>query len=131
MVNINIEDCAKQTENHFELTLVAARRARQISNGSPVEFDSNISKKDKPGIVALYEIAHGKIDLNEIKEEMIKSFRRVSEIEEMESFEEEIEFDAFEEQKTVSAPATQEELQEDELNIVDSIDEEESLEEDK
>ena len=60
MARITIEDCLKQSvENQFELVLVAAKRARRLANGADalVEWQN-----DKPTVVALREIAEGKID---------------------------------------------------------------------
>lgn len=58
MARITIEDCTKQIDNHFELTLVASFRARQLSNNAtPLIEDSD----DKPTVIALREIAAGKI----------------------------------------------------------------------
>jgi len=56
MARVTVEDCLENVENRFELVLVAARRARNISMGSeamvPIE-------NDKPTVVALREIALG------------------------------------------------------------------------
>lgn len=58
MARITVEDCLKQIPNRFQMTLAAAHRARQIANGATplVEVD-----KDKPTVVALREMAAGKI----------------------------------------------------------------------
>lgn len=54
MARVTIEDCLENVENRFELVLLAARRARQISEGADalVEIDN-----DKPTVLALREIA--------------------------------------------------------------------------
>ena len=60
MARITIEDCLKQgVENQFELVLVAAKRARRLANGADALVDW---QNDKPTVVALREIADGKID---------------------------------------------------------------------
>jgi DNA-directed RNA polymerase subunit omega len=56
MARITVEECLAQIPNRFELTLAAAYRARQLSNGS-----SQLNSKDKPTIVALREISEGKV----------------------------------------------------------------------
>ena len=66
MARITVEDCIEKIGNRFELVLLATKRARQITRGSTplVEIDN-----DKPTVIALREIATGKIDpaiLNEI-----------------------------------------------------------------
>lgn len=56
MARITIEDCLEHVENNFELVLVAAKRARDISNGAqPLIAEEG----DKPTVVALREIAEG------------------------------------------------------------------------
>ena len=61
MARITIEDCIKQIDNHFELTLIASFRARQLSNNAASLVDVY---DDKPTVTALREIACGKIDKN-------------------------------------------------------------------
>jgi len=60
MARISVDDCLKYVPNRFQLTLVATYRARQITLGSSpqVEYD-----KDKPTVIALREIAAGKVGL--------------------------------------------------------------------
>lgn len=54
MARITVEDCLENVENRFELVLLAARRARQISKGAdPLVEEDN----DKPTVIALREIA--------------------------------------------------------------------------
>ena len=60
MARITIEDCMHPgVENQFELVLIAAKRARRLANGADalVEWEN-----DKPTVVALREIAEGKIN---------------------------------------------------------------------
>ena len=65
MARVTVEDCLDYVDNRFELVLLASRRARQISQGKepmvPLE-------NDKPTVVALREIAEGKIT-NEVMDE--------------------------------------------------------------
>ena len=64
MARISVDDCLKHIPNRFQLTLVATYRARQITLGSTpqVAFD-----KDKPTVIALREIAAGKVGLEMLK----------------------------------------------------------------
>jgi len=67
MARITVEDCLEHVDNRFNLVLVAAKRARQISNGKePLVAWEN----DKPTVVALREIAEGKIDQYKIFEDV-------------------------------------------------------------
>lgn len=61
MARITVDDCLEKIPNRFQLTLAAAYRARQISNGS--EALVNFVEKDKPCVIALREIAAGKVGL--------------------------------------------------------------------
>jgi DNA-directed RNA polymerase subunit omega len=63
MARITIEDCLKQIPNRFQLTLSATYRARQLLQGHTPKVDS----KDKPTVIALREIASGKVGLEMLK----------------------------------------------------------------
>jgi DNA-directed RNA polymerase subunit omega len=58
MARLTVEDCLPYVDNRFQLVLVASKRARQIAMGGqplvPIE-------NDKPTVLALREIAEGKI----------------------------------------------------------------------
>ena len=60
MARITIDDVLKRIPNRFELTLAATYRARQLASGATPQVDPN---KDKPTVIALREIASGKIGL--------------------------------------------------------------------
>lgn len=58
MARVTVEDCLGNVENRFQLVLVATRRARQIMLGStPLVPEQG----DKPVLIALREIAAGKV----------------------------------------------------------------------
>lgn len=61
MARVTIEDCLNKIPNTFDLIRVAAKRARQIANGSPILVED---EKDKPAVIALREIAAGVVGLN-------------------------------------------------------------------
>ncbi len=58
MARITVEDCLKRIPNRFRLVNIAAKRVRQIREGS--EYLVN-SPKNEDIVVALREIAAGKI----------------------------------------------------------------------
>ncbi len=62
MARITIEDCLKRTPNRFVLVNMTAKRVRQIREGS--EYLVN-SAKNEDIVVALREIAAGKVTLRE------------------------------------------------------------------
>lgn len=66
MARITVEDCVEKIGNRFELVLVATKRARQIARGSaPLVEEEN----DKATVLALREIADGKIDASIMDQE--------------------------------------------------------------
>lgn len=58
MARITVEDCLKKVENRFKLVHMAARRVRQIREGSEYLVSS---PKNEDIVVALREIAAGKV----------------------------------------------------------------------
>ncbi|MHB8353647.1 MAG: DNA-directed RNA polymerase subunit omega [Burkholderiales bacterium] len=60
MARITVDDALHSIHNRFELTLAATYRARQIASGSTPLVEPN---KDKPTVIALREIAAGKIGM--------------------------------------------------------------------
>ena len=58
MARITVDDCMKLIPNRFELTLAATYRARQLTNGATPLVEPD---KDKATVIALREIAAGKI----------------------------------------------------------------------
>lgn len=67
MARITVEDCLENVENRFQLVLVAAKRARQLSAGS----DPCVAKEnDKPTVLALREIAGGFVTNSILDEEV-------------------------------------------------------------
>jgi DNA-directed RNA polymerase subunit omega len=63
MARITVEDCLKRIPNRFQLTLAATYRARQITIGSSPQIEIDKSDRDKPTVIALREIAAGKVGL--------------------------------------------------------------------
>ena len=60
MARITVDDCLDQIPNRFQLTLVAAYRARQLHHGSEPLINVQ-GLRDKPTVLALREIAAGKV----------------------------------------------------------------------
>lgn len=66
MARVTVEDCLENVDNRFELVLLATKRARQLANGrEPLVPWEN----DKPTVVALREIAEGKVDAGMVEQE--------------------------------------------------------------
>ena len=65
MARITVEDCLQSVDNRFELVLMATKRARQLAKGAESVIDP---EQDKPTVVALREIAAGKVSMKMIDE---------------------------------------------------------------
>ncbi|WP_440996400.1 DNA-directed RNA polymerase subunit omega [Arhodomonas sp. SL1] len=59
MARVTVEDCLEHVDNRFDLVLLATRRARQLERGKQPLVDWS---NDKPGVVALREIAEDRIN---------------------------------------------------------------------
>jgi DNA-directed RNA polymerase subunit omega len=81
MARVTVEDCVDKVENRFELVLLAAHRARMISNGSPLTVDRD---NDKNPVVALREIADEMISPEDLNEDLIHSLQKYVEVDEPE-----------------------------------------------
>ncbi len=66
MARITVQDCLEHVNSRFKLVLLATKRARKIANGAEPLVDWN---DDKPTVVALREIAEGKMN-HEIYDKM-------------------------------------------------------------
>jgi DNA-directed RNA polymerase subunit omega len=66
MARVTVEDCLDKVTNRFELVLVAAKRARDISvrGQEPMVYPEN----DKPTVIALREIASGLVSADILNE---------------------------------------------------------------
>ena len=61
MARVTVEDCLDKIPNRFDLVVLAARRARDLTHGRAPFVER---ENDKPTVIALREIAEGKIDLD-------------------------------------------------------------------
>jgi len=64
MARITVDDCLKRISNRFHLTLAATYRARQLSAGASPMVEPN---RDKATVIALREIASGKVGAEVLK----------------------------------------------------------------
>ncbi|WP_193175639.1 DNA-directed RNA polymerase subunit omega [Oricola nitratireducens] len=82
MARVTVEDCIDKVENRFDLVLLAAHRARQVSQGAPITIDRD---NDKNPVVALREIADQTLSPGDLKEDLIHSLQKHVEVDEPES----------------------------------------------
>ena len=82
MARVTVEDCVDKIPNRFDLVLLSAHRARQLSGGADTLVDRD---RDKNPVVALREIAVRALKPEDLKEDCIKSLQRHAEVDEPES----------------------------------------------
>ncbi|AOY88980.1 DNA-directed RNA polymerase subunit omega [Marinobacter salinus] len=68
MARVTVEDCLENVDNRFQLVMLATKRARQLATkgAEPLVPEEN----DKPTVIALREIAEGKIGRELLKEDL-------------------------------------------------------------
>ena len=76
MARVTVEDCVLKVPNRFELVLLSAQRARNISRGEQLTIDRD---NDKNPVVALREIAEETLHLPDLEQDLVKSLSRVPE----------------------------------------------------
>jgi DNA-directed RNA polymerase subunit omega len=74
MARVTVEDCVEKIPNRFDLVLLAAQRARQISGGAELLLDRD---RDKNPVVALREIAEDLVIPGELREAVISNMQKV------------------------------------------------------
>jgi DNA-directed RNA polymerase subunit omega len=74
MARVTVEDCVDKVSNRFDLVLLAAQRARQISGGADLTIDRD---RDKNPVVALREIADETVRPRQLEESLVGSLQRV------------------------------------------------------
>ena len=74
MARVTVEDCVDKISNRFDLVLLAAQRARQISGGADLTIDRD---RDKNPVVALREIADETVRPRQLEESLVGSLQRV------------------------------------------------------
>jgi DNA-directed RNA polymerase subunit omega len=74
MARVTVEDCVDKIPNRFDLVLLAAQRAREISGGAEITIERD---RDKNPVVALREIAEETVRPANLKESVIGSLQRV------------------------------------------------------
>ncbi len=73
MARVTVEDCVDKVSNRFDLVLLAAQRARQISSGAELTLDRD---RDKNPVVALREIAEETVTPAELQEAVVSGLQK-------------------------------------------------------
>ena len=74
MARVTVEDCVDKIPNRFDLVLLAAQRAREISGGAELTIDRD---RDKNPVVALREIAEQTVRPRDLEEAVISNLQKV------------------------------------------------------
>ncbi len=81
MARVTVEDCIDKVANRFELVVLAAHRAREISAGDPITVERD---NDKNPVVALREIAEETITAEALREAAVSELQDHNEVDEPE-----------------------------------------------
>ena len=81
MARVTVEDCVDKVPNRFELVMLAAHRAREISAGAPITVNRD---NDKNPVVSLREIADETQQADDLRERMIEANQTQIEVDEPE-----------------------------------------------
>jgi DNA-directed RNA polymerase subunit omega len=73
MARVTVEDCVIRVPNRFDLVMVAAQRAREISAGAQLSVERD---NDKNPVVALREIADGTVNTDELAGSVVTGLQR-------------------------------------------------------
>ena len=74
MARVTVEDCVDKVPNRFDLVLLAAQRAREISGGAELTIDRD---RDKNPVVALREIAEQTIKPKDLQEAAVTNLQKI------------------------------------------------------
>jgi DNA-directed RNA polymerase subunit omega len=142
MARVTVEDCVLKVPNRFELVLLAAQRAREITSGAPLTLDRD---DDKNPVIALREIAEDTVGLEHLRGSVVRGMQKHVEIDEPEETHEleldtalfgitahagaeledvtaEAAEDLGEEEAVIEEEALEEELAEDILGVEEEVD---------
>ena len=87
MARVTVEDCIDKIPNRYDLVMVAAQRARDISAGAPLCVDRD---NDKNSVVALREIAENRVSIEDLQKSLVMGQQKYVEVEDPEDEEVEI-----------------------------------------
>ncbi len=89
MARVTVENCVDKVQDRFELVIVASQRAKELYNGTP----SFVAKDDdKNTVIALREIEENKLDIQGIRDGVIRGYRHNVSFNDTEDANKELEF---------------------------------------
>ena len=77
MARVTVEDCVDKIPNRFELVILAAHRAREISSGAEITVPED---NDKNPVIALREIAEETLSADQVRESAIEAHQTEIEV---------------------------------------------------
>ena len=75
MARVTVEDCVVKVPNRFELVMLAAQRARELSSGAQPTLERD---NDKNPVISLREIADATISLDEVEESLVRDHQKLT-----------------------------------------------------
>src|SRR5579883_1793264 len=72
MARVTVEDCVLKVPNRFDLVMLAAQRARDVSAGAQLTVERD---NDKNPVIALREIADETIDLDGLRNNLVQGLQ--------------------------------------------------------
>ena len=73
MARVTVEDCVLRVPNRFDLVMVAAQRAREVSAGGQLTVERD---NDKNPVVALREIADGTVNTDDLANSVVTGLQK-------------------------------------------------------
>jgi len=77
MARVTVEDCVVRVSNRFELVMLAAQRSRDITGGGQLTIERD---NDKNPVVALREIADVTVELDGLRNALVKGLQKHVEV---------------------------------------------------
>ena len=74
MARTTISDTLPYVDSRYELGMLASQRVRDLNGGAAPVVDS-VDGRDKLTVVALREIASGKLDVANVRHEFVQSYK--------------------------------------------------------
>jgi len=81
MARVTVEDCVVKVPNRFDLVLLAAQRAREITSGAPLTVERD---DDKNPVIALREIAEDTVQQDHLRDSLVRGMQKHIEMDEPE-----------------------------------------------
>lgn len=109
MARVTVEDCIRVVPNRFNLVVLAAQRVKQFKKGVGFAVSED---DDKEPVIALREIAFNKLDMESLKNDIVKDLQNYAIDEDEENYEEDDTYDPTLEVEMVAEAASEPEKEE-------------------